>query len=234
MKHLVEVHKGEAFCDSQIVADKFGYRHPHVVKVIQKLIADLSTMKGDEVSTLKFIEAEREYRGQKYKVFLMDRRSFSLLSMRFTGVKALEWQIKFNDAFYLMEKQLLLEANNKNNAEWITQREQGKLARKAETDTLKEFVEYATKQGSQKAQFYYKHFTLATYKCLNLIEAEKPKLRDTLNVMELNQLMMAEHIAEMSIRKHMAEKEHYKAIYTLVKVDLDKFADAMMIGHAGK
>jgi len=231
MGELVEVYRGNVFCDSQVVADKFGYRHPHVIKVIQKLMADLSMVKGDGLDTLKFTETEREYRGQKYKAFLMDRKSFSLLAMRFTGVKALEWQIKFNEAFYLMEKQLLIEASNRANLEWVTQRNQGKIARKNETDTLKDFVEYATSQGSQKAQFYYKHFTLATYKCLKLIEMEKPKLRDTLNVMELSQLMIAEHIADASIRKHMEAKEHYKSIYTLVKQDLDRFADSMMIGQ---
>lgn len=231
MNNLVEVCHGEVFCDSQMVADKFEYRHLHVVKVIKKLVDDFSGIKGSLQEPLKFQEIQREYRNQKFTVYLMDRRAFSLLSMRFTGAKALEWQVKFNDAFYLMEKQLLIEQTNKNNEEWVTQRKQGKLARKAETDTLKEFIDYATSQGSKKAQFYYKHFTLATYKCLHLMQAEKPALRDTLNIMELSQLMMAEHIAEKSIRKHMAAKEHYKAIYTLVKIDLDRFADAMMIGN---
>jgi Rha family phage regulatory protein len=229
MTDLVTVHKGQVYCDSQRVAEKFDYRHPHVVKVIKKLVAELSTIKGDEVSTLKFIETEREYRGQKFTVYLMDRRAFSLLAMRFTGAKALEWQVKFNDAFYLMEHQLLLEPSNKNNAAWVTQREQGKIARKEATDTVSEFVEYAKAQGSSNAQFYYKHITVACYRCLQLIESEKPKLRDTLGIMELNQLMLAEHVAERSIRKHMANGEHYKAVFTLVKADLERFAEGLML-----
>ena len=231
MKSLVATQGSEVFCDSLAVAEKFGIQHIRVLTIIDNLKEEYLKIKGCTSAPLNFKEQIRSYRGKTFKVFIMDRRTFSLLAMRFKGKKALEWQSKFNDAFYLMEKQLLLEVNNKNNEQWIKQREQGKLARKTETDILKEFVEYATAQGSSKAQFYYKHFTLATYKCLNMIEAEKPKLRDTLNIMELSQLMMAEHIAEMSIKKHMAAKEHYKAIYSLVKIDLDKFADAMMIGH---
>jgi Rha family phage regulatory protein len=213
-----------------MVADKFDYRHPHVIKVIKKLIVELAVIKGDGQSTLNFIETEREYRGQSFTVYLMDRRAFSLLSMRFTGAKALEWQVKFNDAFYLMEKQLLTEQLNKGNAHWVTQREQGKIARKEETDTIKEFVDYATAQGSTNAKFYYKHVTVACYKCLQLIESEKPKLRDTLDIMELNQLALAEHLAEKSLKKHMATGEHYKAIFSLVKADLERFADSLMIG----
>lgn len=230
MTELVAVHRGGVFCDSQKVADKFGYRHLHVVKVIKKLMADFETIKGSQMEPLNFIETEREYRGQRFTVFMMDRRTFSLLAMRFTGVKALEWQVKFNDAFYLMERQLLLEQSNKQNAAWVTQRDQGKLARKVATDTIKEFVDYATSQGSSNAAFYYKHVTTACYRCLELVQSEKPKLRDTLSVLELNQLMLAEHVAEKSIQRHMATGEHYKAIFALVKADLERFADSIMIG----
>jgi Rha family phage regulatory protein len=229
MTSLVSVHKGAAYSDSQLVADKFGHRHLYVMGAIKKLIADLAKIKGSNNLPLNFIEAEREYRGQKFKVYLMDRRAFSLLAMRFQGAKALEWQVKFNDAFYLMEHQLLLEHSNKSNAAWITQREQGKIARKEEADTIKDFVEYAKSQGSQNAQFYYKHITVACYRCLQLIESEKPKLRDTLGIMELNQLMLAEHVAERSIRRHMKAGEHYKSVFTLVKADLERFAEGLML-----
>jgi Rha family phage regulatory protein len=229
MKQLVEVQRGEVFCDSQMVAEKFGYKHFHVAKVIQKLIDEFSKIKTSQVSGLNIKEVEREYRGRTFKAYLMDRRSFSLLSMRFVGIKALEWQVKFNDAFYAMERQLLLESNNKNNATWITQREQGKLVRLVTTDTIKDFVEYAKAQGSQNAQFYYKHITETCYRCLQLVQAKRPKLRDTLDLFQLNQLMVAEVVADRSIRKHMSDGEHYKTIFTLVKQDLERFADGLMI-----
>lgn len=234
MQSLVEVQSGEVFCDSFSVADKFGIQHIRVLKIIDNLKMEYSQIKGCTSAPLKFQEQNREYRGRAFKVLLMDRRTFSLLSMRFQGKKALEWQTKFNDAFYLMEKQLLSEANNKQNLQWAEQRAQGKLARKAETDTIKDFVDYATSQGSQSAQFYYKHITVACYKCLNLIESQQPKLRNVLDIMQLNQLMLAEYIAEKSIRKHMEAGEHYKAVFSLVKTDLERFADSLMLGYSSK
>jgi hypothetical protein len=52
--------------------------------------------------------------------------------------------------------------------------------------------------------------------------------------MELNQLMLAEHVAERSIRKHMANGEHYKAVFTLVKADLERFAEGLMLDGSKK
>jgi len=136
---------------------------------------------------------ERNYRGKKYTAYLMDREFFSLLSMRFKGKKALEWQVKFNAAFYDMEKLLLAEAWNSQSDPWLSSRKKGKQIRKDTTDVIKEFVEYATAQDSKSAKFYYKHITNATYRALGLLVYKKPKIRDTLDMMEINQLATAEY-----------------------------------------
>ena len=229
MNDLVEVKKSEIFCDSQNVAEKFGVQHVRVLSIIEKLKKEYAGLEGCSSAPLNFVKEDKIYRGSEFFVYLMDRRSFSLLSMRFKGRNALEWQVKFNDAFYNMERRLLLEENNSQSLIWREQREQGKIARKSSTDTIKDFVQYATDQGSKNAVFYYKHITVACYRCLQLIESEKPKLRDVLDVMELHQLMMAEVVAERSLRKHMGEGEHYKAIFSLVKRDLEAFSSSLMI-----
>lgn len=229
---LVEVKGGAVFTNSQMVAEKFALQHIRVISVIEKLIADYSSLDVCTSAPLAFKKESRDFRGKAVVFYTMDRRAFSLLSMRFRGKKALLWQDRFNDAFYLMEKQLLLEAGNRSNLLWKEQREQGKIARQSETDTIKEFVDYATSQGSTSAKFYYKHITVACYRCLNLIESQKPKLRDTLEVMQLNQLLLAEVVAERSIRKHMAAGEHYKAVFSLVKEDLERFANSLLLPTA--
>ena len=47
-----------------------------------------------------------EQNGQKYLQYLMNRDGFSLLVMGFTGKKALEWKLKYIEAFNTMEKLL--------------------------------------------------------------------------------------------------------------------------------
>jgi hypothetical protein len=152
-----------------------------------------------------------------------------MLVMGFTGDKALKFKAKFICAFDMMENQLVKLQTNKNNEMWLGVREQSKQLRRKETDIIKEFVEYATKQGSKNAQFYYKHITNAVYGCLQLIQYKKPKLRETLDMFELGQLMVAENVAKQSLIKHMNEKAHYKEIFLLVKQDLEKFAEASFL-----
>ncbi len=231
MVDLVTKRKNETYCDSSLVAKKFDQKHDKVVKTIKKLISDVekNTKLMATASRLKVIEEEREYRGRKYTAYLMNRPFFSLLSMRFRGDKALEWQIKFNDAFYAMEERILKEKVNKQDSAWLECRSNGKQIRQDTTDVIKDFVDYATKQGSKSAKFYYKHVTNATYKALGMMQQKQPKLRDTLNTLELGFLQSAEHVAQMSIRKHMENGYPYKLVYKHVCKDLENFTGSLML-----
>lgn len=226
--NLVKLVGGSIFCDSKMVANKFGMRHAKVVENIRRLIHDLkrfSVLSKDA----KYIETESEYRGQRFKVYMMDRKFFSLLCMRFKGDKAFEWQLRFNDAFYVMEERLVNQITNKNDQKWISAREQGKQIRKKETDTIKEFVSYATNQGSRNAKFYYKHITKATYKALGLVAQKNPKLRESMNIVELSELVLAEQYAVKLLKKYMKTGMNYKDIYKFVRDDLVLFSNNLRI-----
>lgn len=225
---LVTTNKNGVFCDSQTIAKKFEAKHRDVVRMIKKLISDFDKLRVGS-NHPKIIEKMGEYRGTQFVYYELDRRAFSLLAMRFKTKKAFEWQNRFNDAFYEMERVLIQTANNKQSELWNAQRTQSKQIRSEETDIIKEFVEYATSQGSKKAQFYYKHITVATYKCLGLVQYQRPKLRETLDMMQTSQLIMAEMVAQKSLQKYMQEGEHYKTIFTLVKQDLEQFANSFLM-----
>lgn len=226
---LVEVRKNEVYCDSSIIAKKFCHKHGYVIKHIKNIISDLEDMEGVKMFTPKVMIENREYRGNKYTAYLMNRDFFSFLVMRFKGKRAIEWQAQFIAAFNAMENRLLLEDKNATDPNWLTQRDQGKLARKEETDVIKEFVDYATDQGSTKAAFYYKHITNATYKALGLMVQRKPKLRDTMDLYELSELLLAERVARDSIKKYMDLGRNYKDIYESVKEDLLSFGSVLKL-----
>lgn len=232
-KELVLEKDGEVVCDSRVVAEKFKMRHIDVMRKIEKLIKEIAEINTGKFTTLKFEKQETSYRGTLYDYYEMNRPAFSLLVMSFVSKKALSWKIKFNDAFYIMENELVSrkysEHLNQQSEMWLAQRQQAKLVRREETDVIKQFVEYATKQGSTKAPFYYKHITNATYKCLGLIQHKQPKIRETLDLMQTNQLIMAEMVARKSLLNRMAEGEHYRTIFTLVKQDLEQFADSFLM-----
>jgi len=225
---LVEVKKSEIYCDSHIVAKKFGLKNAYIVDRIKKVISDIGELRVNGVDP-KVMTEEREYRGNKYTAYLMNRDFFSFLVMRFKGRKAIEWQLKFIAAFNAMEKRILTADDNATDPKWLGQREQGKIARLEETDVIKDFVEYATGQGSKSAKFYYKHITNATYKALGMMVQKKPKLRDTMDLYEISELLLAERIAKNSIKKYMELGRDYKDIYTSVKDDLLSFGSGLRI-----
>lgn len=227
---LVEVKAGGVFCDSKMVAKKFKMKHAYVVRTILQVAEDISEIRVIGYHP-DFFPEEREYQGQIYTAYSMNRDFFSAIVTRFRGKEALKWQLTFIAAFNTMEQRLLLVHSNETDQQWLGQREQGKVARKEETDVIQEFIDYATAQGSKSAKFYYKHFTNASYKALDLIVAKKPNLRDTLDLYQLAQLTLIEKVAQESLKKYMGLERHYKDIYTSVRDDLISFGAGLKIDY---
>jgi Rha family phage regulatory protein len=225
---LVEVNRNEVFCDSHIVATKFKLKNAYVAQRIKKVMADIGKLRVNGVNPKVMVE-KRFYRGTEYTPYIMNRDFFSFLVMRFKGKKAIEWQLKFIAAFNSMEERLLTADENATDKTWLGQREHGKIARKEETDVIQEFVEYATAQGSEKAKFYYKHITNATYKALGMMVQKKPKLRAVMNLYEISELLLAERVARDSLKKYMDMKRDYHDIYDSVKDDLINFGSGLRI-----
>lgn len=96
----VIVENGEAVVSSRDVAEKFGKQHKHVLENVDNLAAENPATKN------MFFEMYREYRGQSFRYFLMNRDGFTLLAMGFTGKEALKWKMKYINAFNEMEKKL--------------------------------------------------------------------------------------------------------------------------------
>lgn len=102
---------------SRDVAEKFGKRHDSVLRDIDNL---LKMTKEDTEAEKEFEESdytklwsemfiESTYvnsRGKEYRCYLMNRDGFSLLAMGFTGKDALEWKLKYINAFNMMEEKL--------------------------------------------------------------------------------------------------------------------------------
>jgi hypothetical protein len=55
-----------------------------------------------------------------------------------------------------------------------------------------------------------------------------------LDKMELSQLIIAENIITKVIESEMIKKTHYKEIYLLCKIALDKFADTLYLDFKPK
>jgi len=91
---------GQLVVTSRQVAEDFEKEHKHVLESIRNLIAENSAVKN------MIIESYYEVRGKQYPEYLLTRDGFSLLVMGFTGKKALQWKLKYIEAFNIMEQKL--------------------------------------------------------------------------------------------------------------------------------
>jgi len=113
MSNLIRItnQNGNLVISSREVARNFEKRHDNVLKDIDDLIKGSPQNLG-----YLFIESEYEHEQNKqiYREYLLTRDGFTLLAMGFTGQKALNWKLKYIEAFNKME-QALKEQNNLGN-----------------------------------------------------------------------------------------------------------------------
>lgn len=95
---------GELVVTSRQVSEDFEKRHSDVLDKISGLIREIEPT---ENSARYFINSFYvDAKGEKRKEFLLTRDGFSLLVMGFTGSKALQWKLKYIEAFNKMEQAL--------------------------------------------------------------------------------------------------------------------------------
>ena len=102
MENLItKTEDGKLVVSSRRVADDFKKEHKNVVQAIKNIKAENSAV------TKMFIESSyKAGTGKNYKEYLLTRDGFSLLVMGFNGREALEWKLKYIEAFNAMEMKL--------------------------------------------------------------------------------------------------------------------------------
>ena len=100
------VYRGESnqpLTNSKLVAEVFGKEHKHVREAIKKLITTA------ENSTVQQMFSESTYLNEQNKeqpMFIMNQDGFTLLAMGFNGKKAMEFKLKYIEAFNAMKRQI--------------------------------------------------------------------------------------------------------------------------------
>ena len=107
MNNLVIMKDQQAVTSSLQVAEVFEKEHKNVLRDISTL--DLDRLNFEQM----FLEGtEPDSYGRDRKVIYMNRDGFTLLGMGFTGKKALEFKLKYIEAFNQMEAQIKIDTKN--------------------------------------------------------------------------------------------------------------------------
>jgi Rha family phage regulatory protein len=209
MSELVCLKNDQALADSVTVSEMFGKEHAKVMRSIDNLVKTLA--KNGERHQMFFLTQRKAADGQNHRIYFMNRDGFSLLVMGFTGKKALEWKLKYIDAFNAMEKIV----TERRTTAWIETRKQGMLVRKDETDVIQKLVEYAKEQGSGHADMLYVTYTKLANKMAGITK------RNEATTAQLNDLSTMERLIAKVVLDGMAAGLHYKEIYKNCKERLE-------------
>jgi len=108
MNQLVIIQNRQAVTTSLQVAEDFGKEHKHVLDSIGELINGLAENPAYSESPMFYKdEYVHPQNKQKYPMYYMNRDGFTLLAMGFNGKKALNFKLKYIQAFNQMEQRLL-------------------------------------------------------------------------------------------------------------------------------
>ena len=227
---LVHTKRDEVYTDSKIIADRLEVPHKVVIQTIERTIAKQSKNNGT-VKPLKFpqkfIESSfKNKMGRTYKMYELNEQAYLKLAMQLSGYEKAEIvQDQMIEAFTIMKQQVL----NMQNNSWIAKRDETKQIRQKETDVIKDFIEYATKQGSNNANKYYMNITKMTNKALELLmqtDDYKP-LRDLATITELGFIQMLDLRATQAIEDGVKRQLPYKEIYKYAKEEAEKLSDSL-------
>lgn len=94
---------GTTVVSSRQIAEDFEKEHKKVIRDIENLMEKTS---GQNWTDLFIRTTYKDSYGREQKEYLCTRDAFALLGMGFTGEKAIQWKLKYIEAFNLMEAEM--------------------------------------------------------------------------------------------------------------------------------
>lgn len=226
MGDLVILIDNKIFTTSVIIAEKTN----NTVHSVRELI------KTHKVHLEKFGVLSFEMRkpdkkskgGRPQEIYYLneDQTTLLLTFMRNSDI-VIDFKVRLVQEFSKMKKVLEKIYSMKNTDVWVETRQNQKLARKDETDTIKKFVEYAISQGSQSATRYYSLITQMENKALFIVKDKFPNLKDVLTPRQLMNSAVCNEIVINALEEGMEKGMFYKDIFQLAKQRVETFASVM-------
>jgi phage regulator Rha-like protein len=220
---LVVLVKNEPLTTSLIVARELKRTHKSIISLIKEYWKSFE--KFGNVGTFQMSQRH----GKSSTIFYLNEQHLTFLIMMLRVKKnendlVLNFKESITKEFFRMRKILLDLSTQKANQEYLETRAKGKVSRLKETDTIKQFIQYATNQGSNNASKYYITLSTMENKALFLIEQKFKNIREVLNINQLDEIKQADEIVLKALNDGMVDNMHYKDIYKLAKKRVELFA----------
>ena len=218
-KELVRIDGREPVVSSEVLAKGFEVTHQAVLKLIEKYSERFQTLR-----TFGFQIRKSGGRDVRFVLFNEEQTAFLGSLLRNTD-RVVEFKARLTSEFFRMRSALSALSAQKQNTEYLERRTAGKLTRRTETDTIKRFVEYAKKQGSQHAERYYANISKMKNKALFFLGEKFDNIREMLTTHQLSMVEAADTIVIRALAEGMDSATPYKDIFTTAKKRVEAFAE---------
>lgn len=159
---LVETYRNEPVTDSLKVANYFGKRHGDVIRAIDNIIKQGAAIGTERKIALSKMFKKTDYidaSGKSNRMYRMNFNGFSLVSMGFTGAKALNFKLDYIAAFNAMRDKLTEAARNHADPDWQLARLDTKISFKELARVInEELIPYAKASGSTHYDRFYVNY----------------------------------------------------------------------------
>lgn len=224
---LVFLENDTPLTTSRIVAEKFGKRHDHVVRDIKTIVEQMASVSdAPKIGGVKMFNQTTytDKKGETRPMYLITKDGFALLAMGFTGKKALQFKLKFIDAFNHMEDALReLTANPIIDERWLETRLGTKISHKPFTDAVALLISHVRRFGDTRPdKFFYGHITNILQNACGIRRGQ----RDKAPVANLNKLDQVQQMIANLILQILATRPNIKTFEQFVatiRLQLNQF-----------
>jgi len=202
------------------IADGVGTQHASVMRLI-------SNHADHEIFSNPRIQIRKLSRGGRPVEFaiLNELQATFLITLMRNSPKVVEFKGKLTTEFFRQREVISKLVAQRQDADWQNVRKDGKAIYFQKTDVIKQFVEYATEQGSKNASMYYANLAKMENSALFFIEQKYPNLREVLTIKQLMQVSTADDVVEKALKDGMTKQLSYKECYRLAKDRVTAFAE---------
>ncbi len=220
-KCVVEIHEDRLVAGTLIIAEGFGRRHNEVVKLTKKYKKEFAELAEPYQLSNPITSRKIKTDGRPVIEFLLNEAQTIFLGSMFRAKSGndpvLRFKVQLAKDFVKQKKVIAALLNQKQTPKWIKNRAEGKQIRREETDTIKDFITYCTKQGSKTPKRYYTAFSRVVNDSMFEFNGKFKNKREAMTANQLKEVQFADRIVSRGIIEGMATGMHYKDIYKMVR-----------------
>lgn len=203
---------GDIYMSRTQIGYALKYKQPqNAITIIHKRYPELLKGKSVELDRVNLTPSPKYLRNNE-KVFMYNERGIYDIVRKSNQPVADEYFEWVYDVIQSIKRNGYYIASEEDE-KWLGNRQETKEVRKAETDQIKLFVEYAKEQGSQHADRYYALLTNLINRRLGIESGG----RDKADQKTLLRLKSLETVVELHLATLMGAGQPYKKIYQEVK-----------------